>query len=126
MSLNLVGDQIDLVAEWIDIELGLGSTEEELERWREAAEAEERYGRAEESRRRAWFARWPNACQRCEGLGGTLFPGTRDESPDFDACDCVVGGRCPRCGAEGVIDEDTGEGPCSACGWTYEKGGFGS
>lgn len=84
--------------------------------------------------RAAWRARWPKACERCQGEGGKAS--TYDPSPsgvalsagflwDFDSCsECVEQGRCPLCsGPLPAFDEDD-EGPeCLACGWSEHARG---
>jgi ribosomal protein L37E len=100
-----------------------------------------------ETDRAAWFAKWPNACQHCEGHGGSVS--AYDPSPagvslgagymyDFDACEhCVASdqgegtevidgeeytvlmGKCARCGARMPTE---GEYACPACGWNWDQG----
>lgn len=71
--------------------------------------------------RAEWQAKWPNHCKRCEGAGGFDIPATRDTPPDYDVCECVDAGTCPRCGCPlDLVDQD-GElldGDCGGCGWT--------
>lgn len=70
----------------------------------------------------AWRACWPNACPNCRGAGGKSYPGSFDhragvgEPPSFEPCDCVLDGRCPRCGADPAFDEYEHK-PCGECGW---------
>lgn len=74
--------------------------------------------------RMLWERQWPNHCKTCEGHG--VFTGTTKVDfgpgglPDADPChDCTEKGICARCGEPG-LDRETGEGPCTNCGWNYD------
>lgn len=78
-------------------------------------------------------------CKACKGAG--QFVETYDPSPfgvslssgymvDSEPClECTAQGICPRCGQTGLTNEDegrgidTGDGPCTFCGWDYHLGG---
>lgn len=78
-----------------------------------------------------WTERWPKHCKNCAGWGG--FSSSFDPSPagvslssgtmeDAEPCpECTEKGVCARCGAKG-LNPETGEGPCSLCGWDYDDG----
>jgi hypothetical protein len=83
-------------------------------------------GMAQDAARERWKAAWPDYCSVCEGRGGTHYAGYFDykagagEPPSFDPCEaCVCQGRCARC-QSALSDQETGEGPCTACGWNYD------
>jgi len=74
-----------------------------------------------------WNERWPNACKKCEGAGGSSYiemHGFKHGAGEqmFDTCACVDDGICPRCG----FSMDNSEGdetiPCKLCGWNWGKG----
>jgi len=69
---------------------------------------------------KGWKILWPNHCTKCEGAGGFYDPGHREQPPDFDICTCVEAGKCPRCAAQTLPEEE--EVPCSVCGWNWGKG----
>lgn len=81
--------------------------------------------------RTAWLSEWPDYCRHCHGQGAHYY--TFDPSPtgvslsagtmeDAEPCDqCTEQGICARCGKAG-LDPETGEGPCSHCGWNYDDG----
>lgn len=89
----------------------------------ECKQEQERFVRANRViriRRYLYALRWPRFCRLCEGAG--FYWGGIDEfgQPNMDPCRCtgdepVV---CARCGEAG-LDDETGEGPCSSCGWDY-------
>ena len=76
-----------------------------------------------------WTAKWPDYCTKCDGRGEfvysfdpspagvSLSPGTLE---DVEPCgQCTEQGICARCGEAG-LNPETGEGPCSHCGWNYD------
>lgn len=72
---------------------------------------------------------FPNYCHKCDGWGGHW---TRyDPSPsgislpsgymeDFDPCECVDNGECPRCRQMLMMDEKDEHQVCHYCNWTSE------
>lgn len=84
---------------------------------------------AHEQRQRAaaWREKWPNFCKSCRGWGGSVFyqshpyGSTSAQEPLLELCDAIADPSiCHRCQNAG-LDED-GEGPCKACGWSYDDG----
>jgi hypothetical protein len=73
-------------------------------------------------------AQFPQACKRCGGSGEV--GAWENQAPHgsgqawnewvADACDCVLEGRCPLCGAEAL--DEAGD-RCAACGWTFGAAG---
>jgi len=73
---------------------------------------------------------WPDHCQACGGWGGSFYH--YDPSPagislgsgymtDCDPCQvCSENGRCPRCNAESLNDENE-YASCDQCGWNMEE-----
>ncbi len=66
-----------------------------------------------------WSAQWPNHCEQCRGLGGSISQtGDGWNEPvewDFDECqECSGSGKCPRCSAP--LDFDLCV-PCGSCGY---------
>ena len=54
-----------------------------------------------EERTKDWEEKYPNRCKSCNGSGGTYYPGTYEQPPDFSECDdCVGQGKCTLCGQE--------------------------
>jgi len=75
----------------------------------------------------AWVSGWPNHCQNCRGTGelhwyenGAPWGAGNWPMPMAEPCDCVINGKCARCGKPDTIDPETGQGPCSNCGWNYD------
>ena len=68
---------------------------------------------------RDWEAKWPNYCRKCNGAGHSFYPATWEAPEESDPCDCTYDGICARCGYKG-LKEDTGDGPCTLCGWNYD------
>lgn len=76
----------------------------------------------------AWIAEWPNYCRECNGAGehhwienGAPHGAGFWSMPMSEFCEnCVGVGKCSHCGAPDMIDTETGDGPCSACGWNYD------
>jgi hypothetical protein len=82
-----------------------------------------------EQQRAEWRAKWPHHCTKCEGAGGFDYPGSWDDPPDYEPCDCVLDNMCPRCGKRSIVwlvtstwmfynfipDGDTPF--CASCGW---------
>ena len=75
-----------------------------------------------------WVAKYPNYCRHCGGTGSVMVTencAPYGESSDwlytFEViCDCVIEGRCPRCGStlpEPKPDAEPGLERCSVCGW---------
>lgn len=75
-----------------------------------------------------WEAKYPNYCRNCGGAGSVLVTenyaphGARSAWPCTfeDVCDCVIEGRCPRCGAtlpESNPDAEPGLELCLQCSW---------
>jgi hypothetical protein len=72
----------------------------------------------------AWTSLWPDYCKTCNGQGvftEAFDPHSGGSSLELtDPCpDCTGKGICARCGQPG-LDKDTGQGPCSCCGWNYD------
>ena len=69
-----------------------------------------------------YVKKWPNYCSSCHGAGGFYSPGSYWQPPDFDICDnCVGKGKCPRCGAESFVSEDSDIQICSSCQFDLNK-----
>jgi hypothetical protein len=77
-----------------------------------------------ETARAVYRQAWPNHCAACEG-GGLIGSGAIDNSSglvDIEPCDkCLANGKCPRCGADGLVDEAGDVHPCAACGWSEDN-----
>lgn len=88
-------------------------------------------------RNSAYKEKWPNFCKTCGGAGEFHF--TENGAPlgegywpmpMADPCEaCTNQGICPRCGKEGLTNEEkgdtsTGDGPCKFCSWDYKDGGM--
>ncbi len=79
----------------------------------------------ERQRQETWVSRYPTYCRQCDGWGAFHPPGSWEEPPCIDPCDgCTANEPTPLCGRCGFagLDRETGEGPCSACGWNYDDG----
>jgi hypothetical protein len=66
---------------------------------------------------------WPNYCRKCGGWGGFAIPQTYWEPGDFDVCECICSGFCPRCNH--LHNEDWEGEICEECGWQYDASGAG-
>ena len=59
---------------------------------------------------------WPNHCQACQCEGGHSLGGGYNEPSDFEPCEeCILKGRCARCGEKTMIED--GDEWCNECGW---------
>ena len=75
-----------------------------------------------ETKREAWFARWPNHCTACQGAGyirPSWEPPPRKEYVEL--CERCAG-HCPRCGSKQPQWGDVSDVPCAVCGWNWGKG----
>lgn len=75
--------------------------------------------------RKDYACMWSKHCTACEGRG-EVGSGAIDQHSglaDIDACgECIEKGKCPRCGADGVVTENSDVVPCKACGWDEKDG----
>lgn len=71
-----------------------------------------------------YTAKWPNYCQKCGATGGFYSPGNRYEPPGVDECECLVEGKCPRCGQQAWTEDELADDKaivCPHCGWDESR-----
>lgn len=70
---------------------------------------------------KAFDAKYPNFCKKCDGAGLHVSNGSYWVPPDVDPCDACVGqGKCPMCGKQ---HGDDWQGDACECGWNWDGDG---
>jgi len=65
---------------------------------------------------------WPDYCRKCNGWGGVAIPQTYWEPGEFDVCECICSGFCPRCNH--LHGKDWEGDVCEVCNWHYDQDGI--
>jgi hypothetical protein len=75
---------------------------------------------------KAFDAAHPGVCKKCGGMGTMSYYERVDGLGGYmasDICDCADEYHCPYCGSEWPASDESMEGECVHCGWSYDKAG---